>query len=300
MPYQPLLSNFLQKPSDLPKCVVIYGPTACGKTAMSIDIAKTLGTEIISTDSRQIFRAMDIGTGKIREEEKEGIIHHMIDIIDPSQNYSVSEFKAEAEKYITRLLNDDKIPMLVWGTGLYIDSLIYESSIGSMPSDAELRRSFDTLSDAELYARLEEIDPEYARELHPNNRPYIERALEVKIVSGKSKKDFRSEKKLRYDTLFITPYLWEREALYNRINKRVRMMFDEGLEAEVRGLIEAWYTESDFGMKSIGYAEFFPYFAGEISLEEVQNRIAQHSRNYAKRQITWFKKYQNQQLTENI
>jgi len=113
MPYQTLLKNFLQKPSDLPKCVVIYGPTACGKTAMSIDIAKTLGTEIISTDSRQIFRGMDIGTGKIREDEKEGIVHHMIDIVNPSQNYSVSEFKAEAEMHISRLLNDDKIPLLV-------------------------------------------------------------------------------------------------------------------------------------------------------------------------------------------
>ncbi|MCH8518919.1 tRNA (adenosine(37)-N6)-dimethylallyltransferase MiaA [Candidatus Gracilibacteria bacterium] len=279
----------------MPKCVVIYGPTACGKTAMSIDIAKTLGTEIISTDSRQIFRGMDIGTGKIREEEKEGVVHHMIDIIEPNQNYSVGDFKVEAQKHIGTMLQKGKIPMLVGGTGLYIDSLIYESSIGSMPSDAELRRSFDTLSDAELYTRLEELDPEYARELHPNNRPYIERALEVKIVSGKSKKDFRGEKKLRYDVLFLTPYKGDREALYNRINMRVGIMFNEGLEAEVRGLLDAGYTRDDFGMRSIGYEEFFAYFDGEISLHEVQERISQHSRNYAKRQCTWFKKYVNNQ-----
>ena len=299
MNYQAELTHFLEKKSDKPKCIVIYGPTACGKTAMSIDIARQLGTEIISTDSRQIFRGMDIGTGKIRQEEKERIIHHMIDIIKPSQSYSVGEYKLEAEKYMQEILNRGKIPLLVWGTGLYIDSLIYESSIGAMPSDTELRKSFDILSDSELYAKLEALDPEYALEIHPHNRPYIERALEVKTLSGKSKKDFRSEKELRYETLFLTPYLWDREALYSRINQRVAMMFDEGLEAEVRGLIEAWYSEFDFGMKSIWYSEFFPYFSWEISLQEIQNRIAQHSRNYAKRQITWFKKYLQQQLMEN-
>lgn len=291
MKYQVLLNHFLQKPSDTPKCIVIYGPTACGKTAMSIDIARQLGTEIISTDSRQIFRGMDIGTGKIREEEKEGIAHHMIDIIEPSQSYSVGEYKLEALKHMQEILERGKIPMLVWGTGLYIDSLIYESSIGTMPSDRKLRQSFDVYSDSELYEKLEAIDPEYARELHPNNRPYIERALEVKILSWKSKKDFRGEKKLSYDTLFLTPYQGDREALYNRINQRVAMMFDEGLEAEVRGLLERWYTHDDFGMKSIGYSEFFPYFDGEISLSEVEEKIAQHSRNYAKRQCTWFQKY---------
>lgn len=291
MSYQILLKQFLQKPSDLPKCVVIYGPTACGKTAMSIDIAKTLETEIISTDSRQIFRGMDIGTGKIREEEKEGIVHHMIDIIEPSQNYSVGEYKLKAEKHIKSIFKKKKIPVLVWGTGLYIDSLIYESSIGSMPSDTELRKSFDVYSNDELYTKLEEIDPEYALELHPNNRPYIERALEVKILSGKSKKDFRSEKKLRYDVLFLTPYKWDREALYNRINERVVMMFHEGLVREVRWLLENWYTYDDFGMKSIGYQEFFDYFDGDKTMQQVQEDIAMHSRNYAKRQLTWFQKY---------
>jgi len=263
---------------------------------MSIDIAKTLGTEIISTDSRQIFRGMDIGTGKIREEEKEGIVHHMIDIIEPNESYSVGEYKLEAEKHMLTIWNKGKIPMLVWGTGLYIDSLIYESSIGAMPSDAKLRQSFDIYNDSELYEKLEAIDPEYARELHLNNRPYIERALEVKILSGKSKKDFRSEKKLRYDVLFLTPYLWDREALYHRINQRVGMMFTEWLEVEVRWLLSAWYTRDDFGMKSIGYSEFYPYFDGEISLSEVEEKIAQHSRNYAKRQCSWFQKYAHNAL----
>ena len=292
MNYQVELTYFLEKKSEKPKCIVIYGPTACGKTAMSIDIARQLGTEIISTDSRQIFRGMDIGTGKIRQEEKEGIHHYMIDIINPDQTYSVWEYKLAAEKHLQDILSQWKIPLLVWGTGLYIDSLIYESSIGAMPNDIELRKSFDALSDTELYAKLAVLDPEYAAELHPNNRPYIERALEVKILSGKSKKDFRGEKELRYETLFLTPYLWDREDLYSRINLRVAMMFDQGLEAEVRGLIDVWYSESDFGMKSIWYSEFFEYFLWKISLEEVQDRIAQHSRNYAKRQITWFKKYQ--------
>lgn len=152
-----------------------------------------------------------------------------------------------------------------------------------------------TLSNQELYEKLMEIDPEYAKELHQNNRPYIERAYEVKMITGKSKKDFRQEKKLRYDVLFLTPYDGEREALYERINARVEQMFQTGLEQEVRGLLEKGYTEDDFGMKSIGYEEFFPYFRGEKTREEVQKLVQQYSRNYAKRQLTWFSKY-----TKNI
>ncbi len=148
------------------------------------------------------------------------------------------------------------------------------------------------MSSEELYRELQEIDPEYAQELHPNNRPYIERAIEVKRITGFSKKDFRQEKKLLYEVLFLTPYDGKRQALYERINARVEQMFQEGLEQEVRGLLENGYTEHDFGMKSIGYEEFFPYFSEKRSIEEVQKLVQQYSRNYAKRQLTWFSKYE--------
>jgi len=186
--------------------------------------------------------------------------------------------------------------MLVWGTGLYIDSLIFERNASHVDADEDLRAELDLLSNDELYARLQQIDPEYAQELHPNNRPYIERAVEVKILTWKSKRDFRAERKLRYDVLFLTPQAPDgtiyREWLYDRINRRVEMMFREGAEDEVKDLLKRWYTFEDFWMNSIGYREFNWYFEWEKSSQEVMDHIRQNSRNYAKRQITWFKRYE--------
>lgn len=178
-----MISMFRNNPSLMPKIIVIYGPTACGKTGLSIDVAKFLETEIISTDSRQIFRGMDIGTGKITESEKQGIVHHMLDIVTPDQEYTVADFKQEAERHIADIVARGKIPLLVGGTGLYIDALIYENQIGSMPSDPELRQKIEAMPSDELYETLQNIDPEYASELHPNNRPYLERALEIKLLT---------------------------------------------------------------------------------------------------------------------
>lgn len=301
MNYKNTLQKFLDSSSSLPKIIVIYGPTGSGKTAMSIDIAKSLDTEIISTDSRQIFRWMDIGTGKVTKEEMQSVVHHMIDIISPSQSYSVWEFQSSAQPIVDDLHTRCKIPLLVGGTGLYIDSLIFSRAFWELPSDPVLKKSFEKFSIQELYSKLQKIDPKYAIEIHPNNRPYIERAIEVKQLSGKSKKDFRSDLELKYDVLFLHPYIWEerdifsdnyRQLLYTRINKRVTMMFDAGLLQEFEWLLKKWYTENDFGMKSIGYSEFFPYFSWNVTLSEVQENIQKHSRNYAKRQITWFRKYQ--------
>lgn len=172
---------------------------------MSIDIAQFLDTEIISTDSRQIFKYMDIGTGKITLEETKGVKHHMLDIISPDQEFSLGEFQSGAEKIIFDLHSRDKIPMLVGGTGLYIDSLIFDFNLPKVPADENLRKELFELSKDDLYAKLVELDPEYAKELHPNNRPYVERAIEVKMLTGKSKTEFREEKKLKYDVLFLTP-----------------------------------------------------------------------------------------------
>lgn len=292
MNYEQKVSEFLKKPSDLEKIIVIYGPTWSGKTDMSIDIAKQLDTEIISTDSRQIYKAMDIGTWKITLEETKWVKHHMLDIVNPDEEFSLGDFKSRAIPVIETLHAQWKIPMLVGWTWLYIDSLIFDFKLPQVPADENIRSDLRKLSTDDLYAKLVEIDPEYAKELHPNNRPYVERAIEVKMLTWKSKSEFKQEKKLKYDVLFLTPYTWDREALYNRINKRVGMMFTAGLEWEFNALLKQWYKREDQWMISIGYQEFFPYIDGEIHLDDVMSQIQQNSRNYAKRQLTWFSKYE--------
>ncbi|MCD5375121.1 tRNA (adenosine(37)-N6)-dimethylallyltransferase MiaA [Candidatus Gracilibacteria bacterium] len=292
MSYIQELQDFLKHKSNKRKCIVIYGPTGSGKTDMSIEIAKFLETEIISTDSRQIFKYMNIGTGKITQEEMQGVQHHMMDVVTPNQSFSMGDFVRASQVVMNELWEDDKVPMLVGGTGLYIDSLIFERNAAEVGSDSELRKQLDVLSNEELYQKLIEIDPEYAAELHMNNRPYVERGIEIMTMTGKSKREFRAEKKLLYDVLFLTPDYGDRANLYNRINTRVEMMFDAGAEDEVKSLLEKGYNFSDFGMNSIGYREFEGYFTGDIKKEEVIDKIQKNSRNYAKRQCTWFRKYE--------
>jgi len=290
--YKEQVQDFLEKKSEKQKIIVIYGPTGSGKTAMSIDIAQYLNSEIISTDSRQIYRGMDIGTGKITPEETQWVPHHMIDIVNPDEVFSVGDFKSNSFPIIERLHMEAKIPLLVWGTGLYIDSIIFDFELPGIPADIELRKELDRLSKEELYRKLQEIDPDYALELHPNNRPYIERAVEVKLLTGKSKTEFREEKKLQYDVLFLTPYTWNREELYDKINSRVEMMFHSGLVEEVQGLIDQGFSAQDPWMNSIGYREFFPYLSEEKDISDIISEVQQNSRNYAKRQLTWFRKYE--------
>jgi tRNA dimethylallyltransferase len=286
--------NFSKIPSDKPKVIVIYGPTWAGKTDMSIDIAKALNTEIISTDSRQIFKEMDIWTGKITEEEMKWVPHHMLDIVTPDEEYSVGEFKKQAEKIMWELYAQDKIPMLVGWTGLYIDSIIYEFDIPELPADWELREELEKQRlekwNEWLHNELAKIDPDYAAELHPNNYRYVMRAIEVKRLTWKSKTEFRQDKKLKYDVLFLTPFHGDRERLYDRINRRVLMFEDMWVFDEVKKLYEK-YGEEAFWMKSIWYQEIIPYLKWEITKEQAIEGIQKNSRHYAKRQITWFKKY---------
>lgn len=295
MNYQEKLQTFLEKKSNLQKLIVVYGPTASGKTGLGIEIAKIISSEIISTDSRQIFKYLDIGTGKVTSQEMQWVKHHMIDIITPDMNYSVAEFKNESEKIIWELYHAWKVPILVWGTWLYIDSLIYDFDIPKVPGDIELRKKLEqeaiNYGKEYIYNKLLEIDREYALELHPNNLNYVIRALEVKILTGKSKKDFRKEKKLKYDTLFITPYDWNREELYEKINSRVQSMFDNWLVNEVKNILNIWYKSSDFWLKTIWYKEVIEYLEWKISLEDCILVVQQWNRNYAKRQLTWFWKY---------
>ncbi len=289
------IKKFLEKKSNKEKIIVIYWPTWSWKTSMSIDIAKFLDTEIIWTDSRQIFKFMDIWTGKILEHEKKWIIHHMIDIINPDRTYSVWEFKTEAEKIIKEIHKNNKIPILCWWTWLYIDSLIYDFDIPKVPADWNLRKKLEEEArlywEEYVYNKLFELDPNYAKLVHPNNLRYVIRWIEVKILTWKSKLEFKKEKSLKYETLFITPYKWDREELYRNINIRVKSMFDNWLINEVRDLLNKGYNEDDFWMKTIWYKESILYIKWLISLDETIALVMKENRNYAKRQLTWFSKY---------
>jgi len=293
---QEKINTFLEKKSSKDKIIIIYGPTASGKTALSIDLAKKLDTEIISTDSRQIFKQMDIWTAKITSEEMDGVKHHMIDIISPDIDYSVWEFQTEAENIINDLIWKWKIPILAWWTGLYIDSLIYDFDIPKVLADWDLRKKLEDEAkefwNDYVYDKLKQIDPENYHKVHKNNVQYVIRAIEVKMLSWKSKYEQKVEKIPKYDILFLTPYDGDREKLYDRINLRVEMMFDAWLLDEVESLLKK-YKKTDFGLKTIWYSEVIEYLDWEITLEQAKDKIKQNSRNYAKRQLTWFRKYKN-------
>lgn len=295
MDFYKKIDNFLQKKSDKQKIIVIYWPTASWKTWLSIDMAKYISWEVISTDSRQIFKYLDIWTWKITNDEKEWINHYMLDIVEPSSEYSVWEFKQKANIHIDDIISKWKIPILCWWTGLYIDSLIFDFDIPRIPADEKLRESLesDRLKhwNQYIWEILNKIDPDYAKELHPNNYRYVIRWIEVKKISGKSKLDYRTNKKLKYDVLFLTPYNGDREYLYSRINKRVQMMFDDWLIEEVKKLLKT-YKSSDFWMKTIGYKEVVDYLEWKMSKEECIELVKKHNRNYAKRQLTWFRNYE--------
>ena len=292
------LEKFLKKKWDKQKIIVIYGPTASGKTALSIQIAKKLDSEIISTDSRQIFRQMNIWTAKITQKEMDWVKHHMIDIIYPDREYSVWEFKKEAENIINNLISKWKIPILCGWTGLYIDSLIYDFKIPKVPANWELREKLEKQAkefwNDYVYEKLKKIDPQNYHKVHKNNLQYVIRAIEVKTISWISKYEQKQKKELKYDVLFLTPYDWNREKLYERINKRVDLMFEQGLLEEVKNLLKK-YKKDDFWLKTIWYAETIEYLDWKISLEEAKEKIKQNSRNYAKRQLTWFRKYKNRE-----
>lgn len=278
------------------KIVVIVGPTAVGKTSFSLDVAKKIDGEVISGDSMQVYKTLDIGTAKVTPEEMEDIPHHLIDFKEIDEPYAVSDFKKDAENKIKEISEKNHLPIIVGGTGLYIESLLYPvSHSGAEPNHAlraELEQFADDNGNTALWDRLNKVDPKAADKIHPNNVRRVVRALEVFNETGKLFSTFQNErknKKPKYDALIIGLNT-DRELLYERINKRVDIMMDEGLLIEARKLWEKLGPEPEAqSTKGIGYSELFPYFNNEMSLEEATELIKRNSRRYAKRQLTWFR-----------
>lgn len=268
------------------KVIIIAGPTAVGKTSFSIEIAKKYGLEIISGDSIQVYRGLDIGSGKVTKEEMCGVPHHLIDILSPKESYNVSMFQTMARKLIDQR---DKPMIICGGTGLYLKACLYDYSFNKEEAEA-YDPKLEAYTNEQLYAMLEESDPEQAIKIHPNNRRRVIRSLTIQKNTGKTQSEIEKEQKheLLYDP-FIIGCTMDRELLYQRINQRVRKMFEDGLEDEIKTLLNQGVLFTDTCMEGIGYKEWKDYFRGNMTIEEVKQLIQKNSRNFAKRQYTWFK-----------
>lgn len=277
-----------------PKVIVIGGPTASGKTGLSVELAKRINGEIISADSMQIYKKMDIGTAKVTEEEKQGIKHYMIDIIEPDKRYSVSEYKHNAENAIKEIIKNGHIPIIVGGTGLYINSLIYNINYPELNFDEEYRKYLEKRAEKEglevLYNEAYKIDKLATEQISKNDRKRIIRILEIYKETGKTKTDLEVESRKNppeYDYKVFGINM-ERDILYDRINKRVDIMLNQGLVKEVEEIYKA-YKNFPTAMQGLGYKEVVEYLQGNYTYEEMKDKIKMESRRYAKRQITWFK-----------
>lgn len=275
------------------KVIAIVGPTAVGKTKLSIEIAKAYNGEIISGDSMQVYRGMDIGTAKIKKEEMQGIPHHMIDIKNPDEDFSVADFQQLVQKYIDEITSRNRLPIIVGGSGLYIQSVLNNYNFSSEKRDDtltnKLEAEMETYGIDVLYKRLQKIDPLQANKIHPNNYRRVIRALEVYEKTGLTLSESQAQQQgvNRYNSMLIGLEM-ERPLLYERINQRIDNMIEEGLLLEVEQLIQNGY-ENYQSMKAIGYKELIPYFNGEVTIEEAVEILKRNSRRYAKRQYTWFK-----------
>jgi tRNA dimethylallyltransferase len=274
--------------------VIICGPTAVGKTAVSIKLAQKLNTDIISSDSMQIYRGMDVGTAKIRKEEMQGIKHHMIDIVEPCNEYSVSDYSMDALKIIEDLFSNDKIPLIVGGTGLYINSLIYKMDFNSSKKNEEIRSKYRNIFEEKgidfLYNMLVSKNSKIASTIEKNNVKRVIRALEILDNSGEIKA-FGEVKIFQNYKVNMYVLKMDREILYKNINKRVDSMITKGLVEEVEELMKKGLTSENQSMKAIGYRQILSYLEGDISKEDAIKLIKRDSRRYAKRQYTWFKRY---------
>ena len=277
--------------------IILTGPTAVGKTDLSIQLAKAVDAEIVSADSMQIYKYMDIGSAKVTEEEMQGVKHYLVDEIEPDMPFSVSEYKRMAEEYIDEISSRGKNVIVTGGTGLYLNSLIYDMDFGKSDANQELReelnKELEENGPAYMYEKLVSLDKEAAERIHPNNTKRVIRAIEV-AMSGEKMNDF--SKDLRYNKKYrpiIIVLNRDRQALYDRINLRVDIMLKNGLIEEVKGLLEKGYTKDMISMQGIGYKEIIKYFDGEYTLDEAIEIIKRDSRRYAKRQLTWFRRYED-------
>ena len=274
--------------------IVILGPTASGKTALSLKIAHKINGEIISADSCQIYRGMDIATDAILAEQMEKIPHHLLRIADPDETITLAEYKELALQAINEVYAKGHIPVLVGGTGLYLSSIIEDYKIPQIPPDARLREKLQKEAEKSgpiaLYEKLRELDPKSAKSIHPNNLRYVIRALEINL-SGKQKKRDSKSKKPPYD-IFMIDINWPREKLYERVGLRVDIQLKRGLVQEVKRLLEK-YDPSLPSMSALGIKEIIPYIKGEDSLEKCIEILKMNTRRYAKRQMTWFRRYKN-------
>lgn len=284
----------MNQPQERKKVLVIIGPTAVGKTDFSIEMASQFNGEVISGDSMQIYKGMDIGTAKIKPSEMKGIPHHLIDIKDPTESFSVAEFQILVRQKIEEIHARGKLPIIVGGTGLYIQAVLYDYQFSDSEGDpgfrAEMERKVQLGQSEKLYKKLQEIDPIAAEKIHPNNYRRIIRALEIYHLTGKTMTELQKsqENTLLYNALLIGITM-DRPKLYNRINARVDQMINEGLIEEVEQLYNAGIDSNYQAMKAIGYKEILSYLQGNLTLESAIDLLKKNSRNYAKRQLTWFR-----------
>ena len=278
-----------------PKVIVICGPTASGKTALSIELAKKINGEIVSCDSMQIYKDMDIGTAKPTIEEMQGIKHYMLDFVSPDERYSVADYKKQAKQAIREIIEKGKVPIVVGGTGLYVDSLIYEIEYQDIEFDEKYRKQLEERSKKEglevLYNEAKKIDPEAITKISPNDKKRILRILEIYNATGKNKTEQEKESRKNEVEFDYKVYAisWDREKLYDRINQRVDIMIDQGLIEEVQKIYSK-YNKFPTAMQGLGYKEVLEYLEGKCNKQEMIDKIKQETRRYAKRQLTWFRK----------
>ena len=277
------------------KVIVICGPTASGKTALSIELAKKINGEIVSADSMQIYKDMDIGTAKPTNEEMQGIKHYLLDFVSPEERYSVAQYKQDAKTAIKEIISKGKTPIIVGGTGLYVDSLIYEIEYSDIKIDENYRKELEKIVEEkgldELHKMAIQIDPIAMEKISPNDKKRIMRVLEIYKSTGKTKTQQEEEsrrKPVEYDYK-VFAINWDREILYQRINKRVDIMIEQGLIEEVKNILQN-YEQFPTAMQGLGYKEVVDYINGIYTKEEMIEKIKMETRRYAKRQLTWFRK----------
>ncbi len=293
-------------------CIMIIGATATGKTSLSVELAKALNSEVINADSTQVFKELSIGTAKATEEEMQGIKHHLMSFLNPDEEFSVSEFRTQALHIMEQLLNSNRIPVVVGGTGFYLESLLNNYNYANAIKNDAIREKYNTMLEMQgkeaVYEVLKKVDPESAAKLHANDVKRVIRAIEIYEITGKTKSELNALNAMQNNDIVnsttqntvqfvLKPLIiglnMPRELLYERINLRTELMLQNGLLDEVQQLKQKGYTTQLQSLKSIGYKELYDYLDGITTLEEAKETIKQNTRNYAKRQITWFKRFQN-------